>query len=215
MTVKRRPYESELRSAAAEETRSRIVAAARAMLGEEDSAPTFSLDAIARRAGTTRLTIYNQFASRRGLLEVVFDDMAREGGLFELSSVFVEPDIGEAIRRFVSVFCKFWALRRKPMPRLLALARLDDEFAESFHQRLERRREALAVLVRKLPRVPSPTVLIDLLFVATSFETFESLSVRGRGRRAVEALVQQLVADIVSRHSAHDWNHPARASDES
>jgi AcrR family transcriptional regulator len=210
MTVKRRSYQSELRNAAAGETRSRIVAAARAMLGEDDSAPTFSLDAIARRAGTTRLTIYNQFASRRGLLEAVFDDMARDGGLFELPSVFVEPDVGEAIRHFVSVFCKFWSMRHKPMPRLLALARLDDEFAESFRQRIERRRTALAVLVRRLPRVRSPTTLVDLLFAATSFETFEALSIRGRGRRAVETLVQQLVADIVSRYSAHDWNRHAQ-----
>jgi len=214
MTVKRKsgrkPYKSNLRNSAAEETRSRIVAAARALLGEDDSAPTFSLDAIARRAGTTRLTIYNQFASRRGLLEAVFDDMAHEGGLLELPSVFVEPDIGEAMRRFVSVFCGFWSMRRKPMPRLLALARLDEEFAESFRQRIERRRTALAVLVRRLPRARSPTTLIDLLFAATSFETFEALSIRGRGRRAVEALVQQLVADIVSRYSSHDWNRHAR-----
>src|SRR6516164_37542 len=120
----RKPYESELRNAAADETRTRIIAAARALLGEDKGAPTFSLDAIARHAGVTRLTVYNQFESKRGLLEAVFDDMAREGGLFELPSLFVEPDIGKALRGFVSVFCRFWSMRRKPMPRLMALAKL-------------------------------------------------------------------------------------------
>jgi len=201
----RKPYESELRNAAADETRTRIIAAARALLGEDKGAPTFSLDAIARHAGVTRLTVYNQFESKRGLLEAVFDDMAREGGLFELPSLFVEPDIGKALRGFVSVFCRFWSMRRKPMPRLMALAKLDDEFAASFRERTERRRKALTVLVGRLPKVAAPTALIDLLFAATSFEMFDALNIRGRSAQAVEELVQQLVGDIVSRHSALEW----------
>src|SRR5438445_1669432 len=192
---KRRPYASELRSAAADATRARIITAARALLDQDDT-PTFSLDVIARKAGVTRLTVYNQFESKRGLLEAVFDDMAIEGGLFELPSVFAEPDVGVAMQRFVAVFCKFWAMRRKPMPTLMALAKLDAEFAASLHDRIERRRKALAVLVSRLPNVADAAALTDLLFAITGFEMFEALSVRGRRTQAVEKLVQQLVRDL-------------------
>src|SRR3989442_13650786 len=116
---KRKPYASESRSAATDATRARIITAARALLDQDDT-PTFSLDVIARKAGVTRLTVYNQFESKRGLLEAVFDDMAREGGLFELQSVFAESNVDVAMQRFVAVFFKFLAIACKPMPTLLA-----------------------------------------------------------------------------------------------
>src|SRR5882757_5692163 len=98
-----RPYRSSLRAAIADETRTRIVAAARTLLGGGKDLPAFSLDGVARQAGVTRLTVYNQFQSKRGLLEAVFDDLARRGGLSELPQVFAEADADAAIRRFVTV----------------------------------------------------------------------------------------------------------------
>src|SRR6195256_6694889 len=107
MPVKRisRPYRSPQRTAAAVETRARLVAAACSLLSGGKDSPAFSLDGVAREAGVTRLTVYNQFQSKRGLLEAVFDDVARTGGLFELRSVMAEPDTAKALRHFVSVFC--------------------------------------------------------------------------------------------------------------
>jgi AcrR family transcriptional regulator len=201
MTVKRkpRPYRSDLRAAAADETRTRIVAAARALLGEGKDKPVFSFDAVAREAGVTRLTVYNQFGSKQGLLEAVFDDMAREGGLFELPSVLAEPDVSKALRRFVSVFCKFYASRRKVMPRFSAMVALDDDIAASLKQRTERRRHGLTALVGRLS-APDAAALVDLLFAATSFETFDALSVRNRSADDIEELIQQLVEDLVARY---------------
>src|SRR3954471_21348866 len=109
MPVKRRSYKSEARALAASETHARILEAARELLSGGKNMPAFSLDAVARRAGVTRLTVYNRFESRRGLLEAVFDDTAQRGGLFELSSVMSNPNLDEALRKFVAVFCGFWA----------------------------------------------------------------------------------------------------------
>src|SRR4030081_3921181 len=100
-----RLYRSPQRAAAAEETRARLVAAACTLLRGGKDSPPFSLDAVARQAGVTRLTVYNQFQSKRGLLEPVFDDLAQRGGLSELPQVFAEADPDKAIRRFVTVFC--------------------------------------------------------------------------------------------------------------
>lgn len=202
MTVKRRrPYSSETRAAAADATRARIVAASRTLLAERADLSAFSLEAVAREAGVTRLTVYNQFESRRGLLEAVFDDIARRGGLFDLPSVMADPDVLAALRRFVAVFCKFWASHDRVHAKLSAMTKLDEDIAASLKQRTERRRLALSALVNRMPGVREPADLIDVLFAFTSFQFFDQLSVRKRSAAAVEALIWQLVEEAVSRHS--------------
>jgi len=201
MSVKKRIYRSEIRAAAADETRTRILIAAREVLGAGKGAPVFSLDAVARQAGVTRLTVYNQFGSKRGLLEALFDELAQEGGLFELHAVFAQADVEQALRQFVSVFCRFWSRQGAVLPRFGAVARLDDEIAASLKQRTERRRRALTVLVDRLMPGASrkKSDLIDTLFALTGFEMFHALSVRQRSRDAIEAILQDLVADTVRR----------------
>jgi AcrR family transcriptional regulator len=204
MTVKtkRKPYRSEVRQAAAVETRARIVDAARTLLGGGKGVPAFSLEAVAREAGVTRLTVYNAFESKRGLLEAVFDDMARHGGLFELPSLFAEPDTDKALSRLVSVFCRFWASHRKVLPKFSAVAKLDDEIAQSLRQRSERRRQLLTALIGRIASDQDQTDLVDVLFALTSFEMFDDLSVRRRSDSAIEALIQELVDDTLKRFSA-------------
>jgi len=43
--------------------------------------------------------------------------------------------------------------------------------------------------------------LVDVLFALTSFEMFDALSVRRRSDKAVEALIRQLVGDLLKRFS--------------
>jgi AcrR family transcriptional regulator len=197
----RRPYRSKMRAAATDATRTRIVAASRRLLAGGKDMPTFSLDAVAQEAGVTRLTVYNQFESRRGLLEAVFDDIARRGGLFDIPSVMADPDVMTALRRLVAVFCRFWGLHDRAHARLAAMAKLDEEIAANLRQRTERRRRVLAALVDRLPHIREPADLVDVLFTLTSFETFDALSTRRRSDAAVEALVWQLIEDAMSRHS--------------
>lgn len=199
--TKRKTYRSEVREAATDETRARIVASARTLLSGGKDVPTFSLDAVAREAGVTRLTVYNRFESKRGLLEAVFDDMALRGGLFDLRSVMAEPDVAKALPRFISVFCQFWTSHGKVFPRFSAVAKLDEEIAQSLKQRTERRRQALTMLVGRLAAIQDQPGLVDVLFALTSFEMFDMLSARRRSAAAVEALIQQLVEDSVRRFS--------------
>jgi len=199
---KRKPYRSAAREAAADETRARIIAAARVLLAGGKEVPAFSLDAVAREAGVTRLTVYNGFESKSGLLETVFDDLARQGGLLELPSVFAEPDSATALRRLVSVFCQFWTSHGKVLPKLSAVAKLDEEIAQSMKQRSERRRQALTVLVGRMASGQDRADLVDILFALTTFEFYDALCVRGRGNKAVEAVIQALVEDSLKRFSA-------------
>src|SRR6202011_346514 len=85
-------YVSSVRTAAAAAKRDRVIEAAARSLREDASIASFSLDAVAKAAGVTRLTVYHQFGSRRGLLEAVFDEIARQGGLAEISDAMAISD---------------------------------------------------------------------------------------------------------------------------
>jgi AcrR family transcriptional regulator len=198
-----RSYRSPNRDAAAQATRSRIIAAARGLLAGGGKAP-FSLEAVARDARVTRLTVYNHFDSKRGLLEAVFDDLAQGGGLFELAAVFSDPDPDQALRLLVSVFCRFWATHRATLPNFRAAILADEDIAASLKQRAERRRQVLTVLVgRLMPEGGQRGAdLVDVLFALTAFEMFEALCVRDRSAKAVEALIQAMVEPAVAQHRA-------------
>jgi AcrR family transcriptional regulator len=204
MTVKgkdrRKPYRSDLRDAAADVTRARIVKAARRLLTGGKDLPAFSLDAVAREAGVTRLTVYNQFESKRGLVEAVFDDIAERGGLFELRSVLADADAMSSLRGIVAVFCRFWASHDRALAKLAGMTKLDRDIAASLKQRTERRRAVLTASVKRLPGIREADDLVDILFALTTFETFEALSVRQRSAAAVEALIWRLVEDSVRSH---------------
>src|SRR3979490_3308680 len=105
----KRSYVRSVRAEPAAEKRNRVVEAAALLLREEHSIAAFSLDAVAKAAGVTRLTVYNQFGSRRGLLEAVFDESARQGGLSRIEEAMAMPDPGMALDRLVEIFCHFWS----------------------------------------------------------------------------------------------------------
>src|ERR1700758_5018624 len=102
-----RPYRSKVRTEAAGETRARIVAAAAELLGTTPYVP-FSLESVAKKAGVTRLTVYNQFGGRRALLEAVFDQTAATAGLDRLGEVMAMPDPHRSLALIVDRFCAFW-----------------------------------------------------------------------------------------------------------
>src|SRR2546421_9734761 len=99
-----RPYRLGQRQVAADESRSRILRAAREQLEKEAS---FSLDAVARRADVARMTVYYQFGSRRGLLEALFDDLAARGGVPPIPSAVPEPGPLAGLGPLVEVFSPF------------------------------------------------------------------------------------------------------------
>jgi AcrR family transcriptional regulator len=206
MQVPTRPYRSVVRSKAAEQTRERIVAAAANLL--RSVAPArFSLDAVAKEAGVTRLTIYNQFGSRRTLLEAVFDDRAARGGLHRLREALSEDDPQRGLRRLIEIFCDFWGSDPKAIESLHQASSGDTEFEASLKARNERRREAISVLAARMVErgeiaADAVTDLTDLLFVLTSFPVFSELTARGRTKVGACALIQAAAGDALLRASS-------------
>lgn len=175
----KRNYVSSVRASAAAETRERIIAAGAKLLRKDASIANFSLEVVAKAAGVTRLTVYNQFGSRRGLLEAVFDDIAREGGLFELAEVMTMADPRAALDRVVAIFCTFWS-HDPAIGGLNQAAAADPEFGGSLVERNERRRELLTVLVSRIVGKPAAKHAVrdavDLIFILTSYPSFAALS---------------------------------------
>jgi AcrR family transcriptional regulator len=187
-----RRYVSSVRTAAAAETRARVIGAAARSLREDSSIATFSLDAVAKLAGVTRLTVYHQFGSRRGLLAAVVDDIAQRGGLTEIAGAMAIADPRAALDRLVEIFCAFWS-RDPAVGRLHEAMATDPEFAQALLERNERRRKTINALVRRAAaKTASPRAqqdAVDMIFALTSFAMFAMLS-KDRSVEEVCALVK-------------------------
>ena len=173
-----RSYVSSVRAAAAAEKRDRVLEAAAKLLRTDVSIASFSLDAVAKAAKVTRLTVYNQFGSRRGLLEAVFDGIARDGGLTRIPEAMAMTDPYAALDRLVEIFCEFWS-RDLAVGRLHDAMSTDPEFGEALVERNERRRKTFTVVVgRVAAKKPSPRArrdAVDLIFALTSYPMFAML----------------------------------------
>jgi AcrR family transcriptional regulator len=188
-----RRYRSDVRDSAAAETRAKILAAARDVLADAKQTK-LSMDAVAKRAGVTRLTVYNQFETRQGLLDAAFDDIAEEGGLFELHDVMAGKDPHAAILRVVEIFCRFWSSYGTAMFKL-ALAASDPDVASNLQERKERRRKLFDTLLSRIQKRERPArkkEMVDTLFALTSFEFYRHLDQPGRSAQQIEAMVRDL-----------------------
>jgi AcrR family transcriptional regulator len=198
-----RPYKLGRRRASADETRTRIVDAARALLADESQLTPFTIDAIAERAGVARMTVYYQFGSKRGVLEALFDRLANRGLMPHLAPIFHEPDPRRALDGLISAFAAFWNDDRVVLRRARALAALDHEFAASVRGRDDLRRGHLRSIVERLQagKRQKPTApikpAIDTLHMLTSFETFDALLREGRSIDEAIGLVRQLAASLI------------------
>ena len=174
-----RPYVSSVRKAAAAAKRDRVIEAAARSLREDASIASFSLDAVAKAAGVTRLTVYHQFGSRRGLLEAVFDEIAQQGGLTQIADAMAISNPRAALDRLVEIFCAFWN-RDPAVGRLHEATATDPEFAQALIERNERRRKTVDVLVGRVAekKVSSRARqdAVDMIFALTSFAMFAMLS---------------------------------------
>jgi AcrR family transcriptional regulator len=198
-----RPYRLGQRQGAAEETRARVLAAARELIISGKGITGFTIDAVARRAGVARMTVYYQFGTKRGLIEAVFDDVAAGGPLpRELPASLQNPDPIAALEGFVAAFGRFWTYSRVMHRRIAALATLDHELEEAVLARNQRRRHGLSAIVGRLAGVRpvrDPEALVDVLFGLTSFAVFDSLAGPDRSPEDAIPIVQHLVRAMIAR----------------
>src|SRR3982074_3896857 len=139
----------ETRDAAAAQTRERILSAARDLLVSE-AVSEFTMDAVARKADVSRLTVYYQCESKVGLLEALYNYIAKRGEMDRLADLFRHKSAPvTALHDFILVFARFWASDRDVIRRLHGLGAIDPEIAQSLRARNERRAQGLRVIVNR------------------------------------------------------------------
>jgi AcrR family transcriptional regulator len=188
----------ERRRESTDENRHRILNAARELLASKPGDVRFSLEEVARRAGVARMTVYYQFGSLVGLLRGLCDSLAMAGGMSHLANAFRLSDPREAIDEFIAVFMGFWESDRAVIRGLGALAVLNPEFAQVLEERYEWRRQGVRLLLERLakqtsrPGASEMEDASDLLYMLTSFATYDALAGPNRTLEQVTALVQRL-----------------------
>jgi len=193
-----RPYQLGQRQAASEQTRNRIISAARELLMVREGFSGFSIDSVARQADVARMTVYHQFGSKVGLLEALCDSLAASGGMEQLASAFRRSQPLDALDEYITVFGRFWESDRLVTRRLRGLAALDADFEQVIRARDERRRTGLRVIVGRLveksgqPALAALDEVVDVLYTLTSFETFDMLAGPTRTIEEVTPVVRRI-----------------------
>ena len=155
--MKPRTYSSPERQRGVDAGRDRILAAALELLQRGDLSAV-SLEDVAQRAGVTRMTVYNQFGSKAGLLEELFDQLVTRGAFSEVPAIFMMKDVGAAFDALVAVFGRFYTENRPVMARMRAAAGSDPDLDAAMRKRNERRRRAIETLVQRLGKQHRPSV---------------------------------------------------------
>ena len=175
-----RNYRLGRRQGAVDRTRIEILAAAREELASGE--PGLSTGAVARRAGVSRITIYNQFGSKAGLLrELAVGAHSRPPG-----DAPVPADPRDQLRARISESCAAWSSDPPLFRRLPRMAEMEIEKAIGDRAIAER----LAAADHLRPGC-SLKEAEDVIGAITSFEVFDRL--HKDGRRSQSAVVEILI----------------------
>ncbi len=196
-----RPYNLDKRRAATQQTRTRVLEAARDLIMASSVPP--SIDAVAAQAGVARMTVYYQFGSKAGLLEALFDELGGRYFRSELPWVMSQHEPLQALEDLIQVFVKFWSSERLVTRRIRGMAALDAEFEVSIRGRDERRkallRTVLARVAQKYGKPPGEEFeqSVDLLYALTSFATFDAMAEDDTKAEDVAPQIQRLALLVI------------------
>jgi AcrR family transcriptional regulator len=195
-----RPYSSGERQRAVDAGRDRILEAAREVLRIEDMR-SFSLESVARRAGVTRMTVYNQFGSRAGLLEELFDLLIERDAFSKTPVVFQQEDACAAFDAFIGILGQFYSDNRSVMVSLNAAAGHDPDLDKAMALRSGRRRLAVDKLIERFDAGKKSTLpkseLANAIDVLLNFQTFDALAGPARTPADVVPVVRRLVRGVL------------------
>jgi AcrR family transcriptional regulator len=194
-----RAYRLGLREAAMEATRDRIIEAACQLL-TSGGFGVFTIDTVARAADVSRMTVYNQFGSKAGLLEAIFDWVAQRGGVRRLGDAASHPDPEQGLTEFVHGCCALWATNRQVHRRLVGLAAIDLDFEAALQGRERRRSDPVRTLLTRLSERdgrPAPGQLESAVLRVAAVSSFASVD--GLAGAQDPAEVADLVGALVRR----------------
>ena len=206
--AKKRPYQSPTRQRQADETRTRIAAAARKLL-EEHGYAGMTMEAVAQKAGVAVATVYAVFGSKTGILSEILD-VARFGDPYQnlVREAMQAADPRDRLRFPARIARRIYESEDSVLSHLLRGAgAVAPALAQSEAERESTRYDGQAGMIqylvrsRNLRRGLDPQHARDILWSLTSRDLYRML-VRDRGWTAqqyedwlgdtlVEALVRK------------------------
>lgn len=181
----RRRYTLGKRAVAAQATRDAILDAARTVAAANGFA-SLTVDAVAAEAGVSRLTVYNHFESKRGLLEALAWALFASADIGRIRDARLHPDLDVAVAGFLTENARFFATIGPQGRTVLTAALGDPELATVMNDTyIAGRRAAVAALVERLATAGrlapgwTPDRAVACLMVLTSFEAYETLTADG------------------------------------
>jgi AcrR family transcriptional regulator len=165
------------------------------------------MEAIARRADVSRLTIYYQFKSRPGLLEALYDYLAMRGNMRRMAQVFQETDPLLALGRLVQTFVGFWASDPVVIRRLRAISALDTEIGSGIQARDALRYRASEEIVNRMAarnKLDSgqQKLAVNVLCTLTSFETYDALARAHHTRDQIVSTITSLARYAITKRDS-------------
>jgi AcrR family transcriptional regulator len=203
-----RRYRMGQRNAAAERTRAQILAGTRELLATPRGFSEFSIDAVARKSSVARMTVYYQFGSKAGLLEALYEHLVARHDTGQLVDALRKPDSLEALLELINVVIHVWSSERVVIRRVHALAALDPALAQSVQSRSARRRHGLEVILKRVrgqyghPGFSKFSEALEIVYMLTSFETFDHLAGATRRPNDVADAIKRLALAAVVLHGA-------------
>ena len=176
-------------------TRAHIIEAARKLLVRDDFGG-LAMEAVARAARVTRVTIYNQFSNKVGLLGALFEDAGRRMKVTDAFAALALPDPRAALEALVRANCKAWSRDRRVLQRVVALAAIDPD-ATAVLARYEGRRAHDADLLiarlsvaKLLARGVTPAHAAGVVTVVTGFQVYDQLATSLPHAQVVDAILR-------------------------
>ena len=192
----------------ANETKDRIVAAARKLMAHNGWTAT-SIDAIAEEAGVAPQTIYAAFGNKRALLEGMRAVMLRDSKIPQLmAEALAEPVASRSLRLWAQLIRQQMESSYDVISIHRQAAAADPKVANDYRKVLDNRARAFAKFVHQLHPDLAPTVdestATDLLWCFSNEEIYREL-VHERGWSAdryeywlADTLVAQLITQTVT-----------------
>jgi AcrR family transcriptional regulator len=180
-----RPYRLGRREVLAQETRDKILRAAAALL-VESGFRSVTIQRVALAAGVSRVTVYDHFRDKPGLLEALAWWTFARLDIDRVRRARLQPDVRAALGDFVRENARFFDSAGHQGRAILKTASTDPDAAAVLQTTyFDARRGSIAELVERLssegalsPKWP-PQRAVDAIMVITSLEAFETLTEHG------------------------------------
>jgi AcrR family transcriptional regulator len=204
-----RPYRLGKRADAAAVTRQQILDAGWVEIQAAGYRPA-GVEAIAARAGVTRVTVYRHFPSRSELFEAIAWEQVGRARLQRLDAARSHPDVVEATRRFLHENCRLFGEVGPILRAMLEVEREEPEIAAVLQATYRGRRlDSIRQLAERIVASEhaatgwSADAVADALTILTCIETFDVATANGRRTAAkAAALLFSMTAAFLRPTSA-------------